>query len=60
MEERQSVEESVGFPKVNHCEHLADVGQDVPVCQFDAFGIAFGTAGEQDDGGVRVPMSGRR
>ena len=52
VEQRQGIEEAVRLHQVNHREHLADVGQQVAVREFDAFGLTLGAAGEEDDGGV--------
>ena len=49
MEERHRVENPVGVHEVQDGQHLEDVGNEIGVGQFDAFGRAFGTAREKDD-----------
>lgn len=38
--------------EIGDCEHLADIGEEVGMGELDCFGYAFGTAGEEDYGGV--------
>ena len=51
VEHGQGVEEAVVVGNVNGGQHLLDVGHEVGVREFHAFGDAFGSAGEEDDGG---------
>jgi hypothetical protein len=53
MEQRQGIEEPVGLEQVNHRQHLVDVGQQVAMAEFDALGLSFRTAREQDYRRVR-------
>ena len=52
MEERHGVEELVGLGEVGDGDELADVSEEIAVGELDAFGDAFGAAGEEDDGGA--------
>ena len=47
----QGVEEAVVVGNVNGGQHLLDVGHEVGVREFNAFGNAFGAAGKENDGG---------
>ena len=47
----QGVEEAVVIGNIDGGQHLLDVGHEVGVREFNAFGDAFGAAGEEDDGG---------
>ena len=52
MEQRHGVEETVAVEEIALGEKLSDVGEEIAVGEFDAFGDAFGTAREEDGGGV--------
>ena len=59
VKEREAIEEAIQVREVGDSQHLANVGEEIDVRQFDALGHAFGTAGKQDDGGVLGPGIGR-
>ena len=52
MEQRHGIEEAVAVEEVALREKLSNVGEEVSVGEFDAFGDAFGTAREEDGGGI--------
>src|SRR5581483_6191136 len=52
MEKREGVEKAVAIDEVERRNDLAHVGGEVAVGEFNAFGRAFGAAGEKDDSGV--------
>ena len=60
MEHRHRVEHRVATMKVDHRRQLRAIRQNVTMAQHDAFGAAFGAAGEQHDGRHRRDRRARQ
>jgi len=58
VEKWQCVENTVSVLDVCDSEHLAEIGEDIPVREFHAFGTPSEPLGEENDGGIIGMMAG--